>query len=147
MDITKAIFGERIAEYLVLILSSDKTFQIAPSGCTLTAAINPALSYIEEHLAECITVRDVSKATGVSRRTLEYAFRKQLNASPKSFINEQRLTLTRRALRLKVGERNIADIANQFGFWHMGQFARGYYRRFGELPSQTTPLPSSQGNY
>ena len=139
-DVTKAIFGERIAEQLILVLSSAETLQKTPSGCTLTAAINPALSYIEEHLAEGITVRDVSKATGVSRRTLEYAFRKQLDASPKSFINEQRLILTRRTLRRELGERAIADIANQFGFWHMGQFARDYYRRFGELPSQTTPL-------
>jgi transcriptional regulator GlxA family with amidase domain len=28
------------------------------------------------------------------------------------------------------------DVANAWGFWHMGQFARNYKRQFGELPSE-----------
>jgi AraC family ethanolamine operon transcriptional activator len=31
----------------------------------------------------------------------------------------------------------IADVANRWGFWHMGQFAADYRRQFGELPSET----------
>jgi AraC family transcriptional regulator, ethanolamine operon transcriptional activator len=31
----------------------------------------------------------------------------------------------------------IGDIANTWGFWHMGQFAADYRRQFGELPSET----------
>ncbi len=31
----------------------------------------------------------------------------------------------------------IADIANRYGFWHMGQFAADYRRMFAELPSET----------
>jgi len=31
----------------------------------------------------------------------------------------------------------IADIANQHGFWHMGQFAKDYKILFVELPSDT----------
>jgi hypothetical protein len=29
------------------------------------------------------------------------------------------------------------DVANRWGFWHMGQFAADYKRQFGELPSAT----------
>ncbi len=31
----------------------------------------------------------------------------------------------------------VSDIANRFGFWHMGQFAKDYKYFFGELPSAT----------
>ena len=31
----------------------------------------------------------------------------------------------------------IVDIANNWGFWHMGQFATDYKRLFGELPKET----------
>ena len=31
----------------------------------------------------------------------------------------------------------ISDIANHWGFWHMGGFASDYKKQFGELPSQT----------
>ena len=34
----------------------------------------------------------------------------------------------------KVG---IRDIANRYGFWHMGQFAADYKKLFGELLSKT----------
>ena len=32
---------------------------------------------------------------------------------------------------------SVADAANEWGFWHMGQFAKDYRRMFGELPSET----------
>jgi AraC family ethanolamine operon transcriptional activator len=31
----------------------------------------------------------------------------------------------------------IADIANHWSFWRMGQFSKDYKCFFGELPSQT----------
>ena len=31
----------------------------------------------------------------------------------------------------------IIDAASRWGFWHMGQFAADYRRKFGELPSET----------
>ena len=31
----------------------------------------------------------------------------------------------------------IAEIANGWGFWHMGQFAADYRQHFGALPSET----------
>lgn len=35
----------------------------------------------------------------------------------------------------------VTDIANQFNFWHMGQFAADYKRLFGKLPSETLREP------
>jgi len=32
---------------------------------------------------------------------------------------------------------NVAILANQFGFWSAGHFARDYKAMFGDLPSQT----------
>ena len=31
----------------------------------------------------------------------------------------------------------ISDVANRWGFWHMGSFAADYRKQFGELPSET----------
>jgi AraC family ethanolamine operon transcriptional activator len=31
----------------------------------------------------------------------------------------------------------VVDVANRWGFWHMGQLAADYRRQFGELPSET----------
>ena len=32
---------------------------------------------------------------------------------------------------------SVTDIANNWGFWHLGDFARNYRREFDELPSET----------
>jgi AraC family ethanolamine operon transcriptional activator len=36
----------------------------------------------------------------------------------------------------------IADIANRWGFWHIGKLAADYRTQFGELPSATRQRPS-----
>ncbi|MFC1689568.1 helix-turn-helix domain-containing protein [Pseudomonadota bacterium] len=127
----------QIAEQLVSALTAAESVSGYPSPNKLTAATNRTLQYIEAHLADRPTIQDILEVAGVSRRTLEYAFRRQLDMSPKSFINQQRMTLVRRDLRKVSAEKPIADIANYWGYWHMGQFARDYQRQFGELPSDT----------
>jgi AraC family ethanolamine operon transcriptional activator len=48
------------------------------------------------------------------------------------------LNQVRRQLQMRRSDKiKIADVANDWGFWHMGQFAKDYRRMFGELPSDT----------
>jgi len=58
--------------------------------------------------------------------------------SPALYMKVQRLNGARHDLS---GEHepsmNIADVANKWGFWHLGQFARDYRSWFCELPSAT----------
>jgi AraC-like DNA-binding protein len=128
---------ERLAEQLILILSKPETVIGKSSRSRLTATTSRALEYIEAHLSEGMTVKDLSMATGLSRRTLEYSFQKQFETSPKSFINKQRFILVRREFLRSSGEKSIAEISNRWGFWHMGQFAKDYRKQFSELPSET----------
>ena len=69
-----------------------------------------------------------------------YAFRDRYDLSPKAFINSERLVRVKQDLRSRPDNVPIVEIANHWGFWHMGQFARDYRRQFGELPSQTPGL-------
>jgi len=48
-----------------------------------------------------------------------------------------RLSGVRRDLRRAEAGVKIADVANRWGFWHLGQFAADYRRQFCELPSET----------
>lgn len=49
-----------------------------------------------------------------------------------------RLNQVRKSLRVADPKTSlIADLANDMGFWHMGQFAKDYRSFFGELPSET----------
>ena len=94
--------------------------------------------FIIAHPEEAPTVKTLCAATGVSKRTLEYAFRNHLGICPKTYINAIRLNGAHRHLRAgQPGQINVADAANHWGFWHMGQFAADYRKLFGENPSAT----------
>ena len=74
----------------------------------------------------------------MSARTLEYAFQETFGMAPKPWLMKRSLNRVRSELRRARGtETTVADIANDWGFWHMGQFAADYRKMFGKLPSQT----------
>lgn len=132
------VAGGEVADRLVLLLTNAEILNKTPRNNRLTAVANQTLQFIEEHLEDGVSVADVVKATGINTRTLQYAFHSQFGISPKAFINEQRLALVRRELLTASPGIKVSDAANRWGYWHLGQFARDYRNRFGELPSQTS---------
>ena len=108
------------------------------TGQKRLTALARAEAYIEKHARNTVRVADISRAAGVSERTLQYAFVDQFGIGPKEFLNVFRLISIRRQL-LVADPRltRVADVANSWGFWHMGQFAADYRRRFDEYPSET----------
>lgn len=83
-----------------------------------------------------ISVIKLSDKLGVSERTLRYAFVAQAGMSPKKYMLYYRLNQVRKAIKNKKYKK-IADAAQDFGYWHSGQFAADYKQLFGELPSET----------
>jgi AraC family transcriptional regulator, ethanolamine operon transcriptional activator len=84
-----------------------------------------------------VTITDLCKATHVSRRTLQYSFESIVGISPIQFLRTSRLNCVRRALLQSECRESVTDIASQWGFWHMSQFAKDYGDLFGERPSET----------
>ena len=106
-------------------------------------ALGRAEDYIEAFAEEAFTIEELCKAAGVSERTLQYAFRDKFGISPKAFLQAHRLNAVRRDLRdADPGSTMVSDVANFWGYWHMGQFAADYSRFFGELPSATLKTPA-----
>lgn len=99
--------------------------------------IDDAVQIARTRAHEIHTVQALSLASGASRRTLRRGFRERFGITAKEFIQTQRLIGVRRLLKATGSDALISDIANEWGFWHMGQFAADYRRRFGELPSET----------
>jgi len=123
---------------LVFALASglDTDFS-APSPTVRSRALRQALDYIEANADSAPTVRDICRASGASYRTLNYAFVERFGVAPKQYLQAVRLEGARKELRRKGPSARIADIANTWGFWHLGQFAADYRQQFDELPSET----------
>ncbi len=101
-------------------------------------AILRAENFIMANPEEPTTVKALCEVTSMSERTLEYAFGSHLGIGPKSYINAVRLNGVHKQLRAGCPDHvRVADAANAWGFWHMGQFAADYRKLFGENPSAT----------
>ena len=109
-----------------------------PKARERTRALKRANDAIIEFANVPITVGRLCKVSGMSERSLQYAFREKFGLSPKAYLQSYRLNRVRKRLRgADPASTMIADLANEWGFWHMGQFAKDYKRQFGELPSVT----------
>lgn len=102
------------------------------------AIVSRAQEYMREHVEEPLTVEDLCRVLGVSRRTLQYSFQEVLQLNPVSYLRAMRLNGVRRMLKSSDPTRHsVQDIAARWGFWHLSHFANDYRRMFGELPSET----------
>ena len=100
--------------------------------------VKAAEDYILGHLSEPIRVVDIATSVGVSVPTLTRAFRKGHGVGPKVFVKQRRLERVRtELLAADSGTTTVTDVASQYGFWHLSQFAADYRKQFGELPSHT----------
>jgi len=127
-----------IRSSLVFALASGLDTDVrTPAATVRSSALRLALDYIENLADSAPTVKDICRATGASYRTLNYAFLERFGVAPKQYLQAVRLSGVRKDLRRMGPDSAITDTANNWGFWHMGQFARDYRRQFGELPSET----------
>jgi len=134
-------FPEAIEQHACDLLARGLAPGIRPNRQTRQSRqqrlVEVAIRLARERAHEMNSVKDLCNETGVSERTLRRGFRERFGVSPKQYLQAQRLVGVRRQLRTAGPETTITDIANRWGFWHMGQFAADYRRQFGELPSET----------
>jgi AraC family ethanolamine operon transcriptional activator len=101
-----------------------------------------ALAHLAERVNEPVGVGELCRAVAVSERTLRRAFMEAFGMAPKQYLTTLRLSGAQRQLRhADASSGRVSDVANHWGFWHLGQFAGDYRRRFGELPSETLRRP------
>jgi AraC family ethanolamine operon transcriptional activator len=128
-----------ISRRLISALASSRSVATpAPKTRLRDRAVQQAVAYIDEYLEEPIHLCDLSSITGASERTLRYGFLERFGVSPKSYLQAFRLNGVRRELKqADPAKMKVVDIANHWGFWHMGKFAADYRNLYGELPSET----------
>ena len=126
-----------LPEKILLTLADSKPIQKIQTGIR-DRAIKKVKEYLTAFPEERVSISKLCHLAGVSERTLQYAFQEYYGVTPKTYLKNYQLNLVRRKL-LDTRSYNtpISDIANDFGFWHMGQFAADYRKLFGELPSET----------
>lgn len=105
--------------------------------------VRRAIDFVAENLERTITTASLAEAAGVSARSLQLGFARELGCSPSAYVRDQRLDRARVLLAELSAEEGhtVTGIALQAGFSHLGRFSRDYGVRFGESPSATLRRP------
>lgn len=130
-----------LLEMLLAALETTTTPQHTRNHHTRQArnrVVKLAEDYALSHTEGRLSVTDLCVATGVSERTLQYAFQEVMGMSPLAYLTKLRLHRVRKALRMGTyGSTTVSTQALKWGFWHFGDFSRAYKDCFGELPSES----------
>ncbi len=130
---------DNIILYLLRFFENNEyRYIIKPKMRRRDIAMKKAVDLINNDLDVMPTISQLCRYSGISERTLEYAFLEKFQVTPKDYIKATRLNKIRvELLRNNSKDCKISNIALFNGFWHMGQFAADYKKWFGELPSET----------
>jgi transcriptional regulator GlxA family with amidase domain len=137
------IIAGRLEQTLLegLLLTVGHSYRAAlatPPPAMRPAAVKRVMDVVREHPAEPYDAARLAEIAQVSLRTLQEAFRKHVGMSPTTYLKEVRLHRVRQTLLTAApGTVTVTEVAHQWGFAHLGRFARRYRARFGESPSQT----------
>jgi AraC family transcriptional regulator len=101
---------------------------------TYLKSIETAVSFIEDHLQEDITLVDIAEAVSYSLYHFCRIFNQAVHHPPYDYLMRRRLTAA--AQQLVIGKQRISDIAFTYQFGSPETFSRAFRRMFGILPTQ-----------
>ena len=111
--------------------------QIVQRRGTLEACVEAICSHVREYPDHPLTLVDMEKMSGFSRRSLENEFHRQFGCSPIKWQQIERLQMAHEYLTSVNGKIAIGDLAYQFGFVSSSKFIAYYKRYFNETPKDT----------
>ena len=102
------------------------------------AIVRQAIGYIDEHADQPFSIPQLAKRLGVSTRTLQTAFARNLGVTPSEYVRDVRLSRVHAELQAAdPADTSVTGRAAAWGFLHQGRFSEQYRRKYGHLPSQT----------
>ena len=97
--------------------------------------VDRACEAMLSHADEPLSILEICRSVGSSRRKLNVCFQDVLGTTPVKYLRTLRLNGAHRALLAAGPNDTVQNIASHWGFWHLSQFAVDYKKLFGELPS------------
>lgn len=99
--------------------------------------VRMAVDFMHANMHEPLTAGRIAEAVGVSERSLQIGFRRFRDTTPLAYLRDIRLAAVHAELSAPGNRLSVADVAEKWGFVHLGRFAARYRATFGTLPSET----------
>ena len=132
------LYAESACEFLANhVIRTHSSLPAPPppvSGGLPGGRLKMVLEYIEDNLAQSITLRQLSELSGVSARHFERAFRQALGVPPHTFVTARRVAAARDLLLRQRGL-TVDEIAAKTGFSSASHLATAFRRATGYSPA------------
>jgi AraC family transcriptional regulator, glycine betaine-responsive activator len=129
--------SQRVSEQFVLErVRSSEDRQVVPLRAQVGSSHRSLIQVaelMEEHIEKPLSLEDIARMTGLSRRQIERLFRRHLDCVPKRYYLEMRLRRARELLLQTAMP--ITDVTTSCGFKSAPHFSRCYRTQFGHPPS------------
>lgn len=119
-----------LLELIANRLSHADEHRLLPNSGRSNVHLGRAMTFIEVHIAERLTLDVIARAAGVSTRSLARLFRTEVGASVVEFILRRRIARARDLLQRT--DHSCAEIAFEVGFGSVQHFNR-IFRRYEEM--------------
>lgn len=121
--------ANRVVAFLLRLLACAHA---APSP-PVDHRLRDVVLFIEQNLAEPLTIRDLASRTGLSLSRFKTRFKEETGVPPMEYILRARIAAARQ--RLTRGKTTVTDTAYALGFSSSQYFATVFKRFTGERPS------------
>ncbi len=126
-----------VIEELLFNLSISPSDDFENELASLHPTIASAIKYINEHYCEQISIDEMATYLYTNKSHLHHLFSKNLQITPKKYINIRRLAKAQKLIRM--GEKPSV-IFSSCGFSDYATFFRNYTTYFGYTPSQENEI-------
>lgn len=101
-------------------------------------AVHRVVDLIESEPDRAWRLAELAERAGVSARTLQESFQRELGVTPLEQLRRTRMARARRdLLDADPTATSVTQVASRWGFFHLGRFSQAYRSAYQELPSQT----------
>lgn len=140
--------GEVIIESLLLSQPNNRTASLDSEVQSLPSArIRRATDYMIDHLSEQLSIGAVAAECGVGVRSLQAAFRRELDTTPLQWLKARRLERAHTMLSAAVPGLTVTAVAYSCGFLHLGEFSAAFKSRYGITPSAVLGTSASTTHF
>jgi AraC-like DNA-binding protein len=102
--------------------------------------LQPLLDWIDANLNQAIALTDLEARGQMSRRNLQYTFRRAYDCTPMQWLRRRRLDLAMQRLQQRDRSVAVTAISRELGFINSAAFSREFRRQFGCSPSSVRRL-------
>lgn len=107
---------------------------VRPTNSLADFYVREAISFIENHYAEDITIEQISQALGINRGYFSKLFKRVTGKAPVQFLLQYRMT--KAAGLLQMTDLKISEISAQVGYENQLHFSRAFKSIYNKAPKQ-----------